>query len=85
LVDRVRAALAPLGLLLHADGGGLRVASAAGAPMGRLSLTGGAVGLLGLRSTALMVDVATALQGAGVAYRVSAVKIESASFGTVSL
>ena len=85
LVGRVRAALAPLGLQLQPSPAGLLVASAARVPMGRLSLAGGMVWLLGLRSTALMVDVATALQGAGVPYRVSARKIVATSFGTVSL
>lgn len=85
LVARVHAALVPLGLRLQPAQGGLLVASAAGVPMGRLSLTDGTVGLLGLRSTALMVDVATALQGAGVPYRVNAGKFGSTSFGTVSL
>ncbi len=85
LVGRVRAALVPLGLQLQPSPAGLLVASAAGVPMGRLSLAGAVVGLLGLRTTWLMMEVATALQGAGVPYRVSAGKIESTSFGTVSL
>lgn len=72
LVERTRAALAPLGLQLRPAGGALLVASAAGEPMGRLAVAGGAVGLLGLRRTALMVDVAAALQGAGVPYRATA-------------